>query len=93
MHSPGSVIIGVCLEDLAPADVASLRVLAYAEVLGVGVCLERAWTHSVIGVRCRDVHACADIETKGFEAVYLIVGCSTADETGGAGIADIVVKL
>ena len=73
MDAPGFIVVRIGFEHLAAAYAYAFGMLADTEILGIGICLERPWTHTAVGVCPSDVEACTDIEAQGFQAMNLVV--------------------
>lgn len=70
---PLLIEVGVEFEQMVAAEVRRPRILSPAAGLGVGVCLERAGVHAVVGLGARYVEAEVEVEAQRLEAVNLIV--------------------
>ena len=93
VDAPLLIEVGVEFEQLVAAEVRRPRILSPAAGLGVGVCLERAGVHAVVGLGARYVEAEVEVEAQRLEAVNLIVDLGVADETLGTRRIVAVVEL
>ena len=93
MYAPGLVVAGIGLEELAAAEVISLDICSYAYIVRVGIGLEGSGTPAIVRVGPCDIETCADVEAEGFEAIYLIVQGSSADESFGSRVTYVPRSL
>ena len=92
MDSPCFIIIGICLEHLAAAEVVAFRICTYSKVGCISVGLERPRARTVVGVGLSYIQSGAHIEFQGLKSMHLIVHRYPSDETHAACIAYVVIQ-